>query len=343
MAAFAEGMPCWLDASLPDLEAGKRFYGELFGWTFGPGGGPEYAYYTEAFSGGKRVAGLVAKRDGRMPTTWGIYFATADAAALGRRIEAAGGRLVNRPLPQPMPRPLASGPSGALALAADPGGAVFGLWEAGDDTGFEKQGTPGAFCWTEVYTRDPARVDPFYASVLGFQGTDLPDSPEGGGVAGAGAGEEVPFRMWSPAGTEAGPDTAIGGRSVITDAFPKEMPAHFLNYFSVGDCDAAATDVVRLGGRITAAPFDIPSGRMAVLTDNQGASFAVLAEAPGDPEKGPQEQRVSEARGEETEEAGERATGEATGGGSGAGSAGSGGAADRGSGGAESGGATARE
>ena len=35
MAAFAEGEPCWVDVSLPDVEAGKRFYGELFGWTFG--------------------------------------------------------------------------------------------------------------------------------------------------------------------------------------------------------------------------------------------------------------------------------------------------------------------
>ncbi|MFE4643233.1 VOC family protein, partial [Streptomyces sp. NPDC056730] len=28
MDAFAEGTPCWVDVSLPDLEAGKRFYGE---------------------------------------------------------------------------------------------------------------------------------------------------------------------------------------------------------------------------------------------------------------------------------------------------------------------------
>ena len=34
---FAEGVPCWADAMLSDVEAGKRFYGELFGWTFGEG------------------------------------------------------------------------------------------------------------------------------------------------------------------------------------------------------------------------------------------------------------------------------------------------------------------
>lgn len=33
-AAFPEGVPCWVDAQLADVAAGKRFYGELFGWTF---------------------------------------------------------------------------------------------------------------------------------------------------------------------------------------------------------------------------------------------------------------------------------------------------------------------
>lgn len=265
MAAFAEGMPCWVDVSLPDLEAGKRFYGELFGWTYGPDSGAARGHYTEALSDGRKVAGLAAKQDGRMPTAWGVYFATSDAVTLSATIRAAGGRMIREPMPL--------APFGVVAQAADPGGAVFGLWEAGDDTGFEKKGLPGSFCWTEVYTRDKARVDPFYERVFGFRGTDLPDGA-------------VDFRLWSPAGTEPGPDTAIGGRSVITDAFPAEMPGHFLCYFSVADCDRAAADAVRLGGRVTAPPFDIAYGRMAVLSDDQGASFAVLAEPGPGPNPG---------------------------------------------------------
>ncbi|WP_329064919.1 VOC family protein [Streptomyces sp. NBC_01429] len=258
MAAFAEGTPCWVDVSLPDLEAGKRFYGELFGWTFGETADSGAGRGAEAFSDGKRVAGLVAKKDGRMPTVWGVYFATADAVGLSRRITAAGGTLVRGPA--------ALGRSGVIAQAADPAGTVFGIRQPGDDPGFERTGLPGSFCWTELYTRDKERVDPFYESVLGFRGTDLP-------------GASVDFRMWSPAGAEPGEASAIGGRSVITDAFPAEMPGHFLSYFSVADCDATAATAVRLGGRVTAPPFDIPHGRMSVLLDNQGASFAVLSGA----------------------------------------------------------------
>ncbi|MFI1397608.1 VOC family protein [Streptomyces sp. NPDC020681] len=257
MAAFPEGTPCWVDAALPDVEAGKRFYGELFGWTFQQqGDGP----YADVFSDGKLVAALAPKTDGRMPTVWGVYFATPDAAVLAGRITAAGGQVIVPPNPVGFP-----GASGIAATAADPGGAVFGLWEAGDRAGFEKQGKPGSYCWAEVYTRDKERADPFYETVFGYTGTDLED-------------DSVDFRLWSPRGAEPGEETAIGGRSVITDAFPAEMPDHFLIYFCVDDCDEAAAAVTRLDGRVQAPPFDTPYGRIAVLTDNQGATFAVLAE-----------------------------------------------------------------
>ncbi|MEU0657506.1 MULTISPECIES: VOC family protein [Streptomyces] len=256
MSAFTEGTPCWADAMLPDLEAGKRFYGELFGWTFDDGD-PAYGSYTNAFSDGKRVAGLTPKRDGRMPTVWGVYFATPDVVATTRRIREAGGKLVMDPMP--------IGPFGTMAQAVDPGGAVFGLWEAGEHNGFEKQGEPCSFCWTEVYTREKDTVDSFYETVFGFQVRDLDDA-------------SIDFRVWSPAGTQASDETAVGGRSVITDAFPAEMPAHFLIYFAVEDCDDTAALATGLGGRVTEEPFDTPYGRIALIADNQGAVFAVLAE-----------------------------------------------------------------
>ncbi|MET8327759.1 VOC family protein [Streptomyces sp. NPDC005181] len=306
MAAFAHSAPCWVDVQLPDLEAGKRFYGELFGWTFRAGEEVDRGgLCADALSGDKLVAALAAKQDGRMPTAWGVYFATDDITATVARIRQAGGQVITEPV--------RAGSAGVLAQAADPGGAVFGLWQAGDRSGFQKQNEPGSFCWTEVYTRQKDRVDAFYEEVFGFRGTDLgapgtgeagtgesgpaepdadesgpaepetaQDGPGGSGIPGPGSsapGADVPgadFRMWSPAGTEPGPDTAIGGRSVITDAFPAEMPSYFLSYFAVEDCDATAETVIRLGGRVSEPPSDIPYGRMAVLHDNQGAVFAVL-------------------------------------------------------------------
>ncbi|MFF8958785.1 VOC family protein [Streptomyces sp. NPDC014894] len=268
MEAFPEGTPCWAEAELPDAEAGKRFYGELFGWTFRPGEGRS----ADAVGGGRLVAGLAPKGDGRMPTVWNISFAADDITALAGRITAAGGRLIGGPHPV--------GDRGTAATAADPGGAVFGLWQAGRRAGFETWGVPGAYCWTEVYTWDKQRADPFYEDVFGFTGTDLPQVAD----PGSGSGSTMDIRLWSPRGAPrpdsaaAGAETAVAGRCVLTDAFPPELPGHFLVYFCVKDCDAAVAHAVRLGGRVQAPPFDILYGRIAVLMDNQGASFAVLAE-----------------------------------------------------------------
>ncbi|WP_069171263.1 VOC family protein [Streptomyces griseus] len=261
MAAFAQSVPCWVDVQLSDLEAGKRFYGGLFGWTFRAEDGMPFA---DAYSDGRLVAALAAKQDGRMPTAWGVYFATDDILASVALVRKAGGQVITDPV--------RAGRAGVLAQVADPGGAVFGLWQAGDRAGFEKRYEPGAFCWTEVRTRQPERVDAFYEEVFGFRGTD-PDEVAGG------AGEVADLRVFSPAGTEPGPDTAVLGRAVLTDAVPAMLPSHFLTYFAVADCARAAESAVRLGGRISAPAQDTPYGRTAVLQDDQGAAFAVLQPA----------------------------------------------------------------
>ncbi|MDX3226371.1 VOC family protein [Streptomyces sp. ME19-01-6] len=261
MAAFAEGVPCWADAMLPDLEAGKRFYGELFGWTFGAGE-PRYGRYTQAFHHGRNVAALAPKPDGRMPTVWNIYFAAQDAAATAARIRAADGRLITEPM--------RIGDFGAMATAVDPGGAVFGVWQAGSHPGFEEHGAPGSYGWSELRTRDPERVDAFYRAVFGY------GTVRQGGQGGQGGQGEADVVFWAPRGKPAEPGYAIGARTVMGDRFPAEMPAHFLTYFVVANCDEAARTAHALGGRLLNDPENTPYGRFAVLADNQGALFAVV-------------------------------------------------------------------
>ncbi|MET9380185.1 VOC family protein [Streptomyces sp. NPDC002928] len=228
-----EGVPCWVDAQLPDVEAGRRFYGELFGWTF------EEAYGTSVWArkDGETVAALAHKTDGRMPTVWTVYFATPDAEALVRRVRDADGQVVTPPEP-------VDG-LGVAALVADPEGAVFGLWQPGTHPGFATRHEPGTFAWAQLYARDTAAANAFYGGLF----------------------HDALF------GRDAEPDF---GRAPVTDLFPAEMPPHFLVHFRVEDCAAALATVNRLGGRIQAGPFAASYGTVAVVTDNQGASFALL-------------------------------------------------------------------
>ncbi|MEV4226156.1 VOC family protein [Streptomyces bobili] len=232
-SVYAEGVPCWVDAQLPDVDAGKRFYGGLFGWDF------EEAYGSSVWArlDGAPVAALGRKTDGRMPTVWTVSFATPDAEATVRRIRTAGGQVVTVPTP-------VDG-AGVAALAVDPEGAVFGLWQAGSHPGFGVRHRPGAFAWAQLYARDTETANTFYGHLF----------------------HEALF------GPDAVPDF---GRAPVADVFPEVMPPHFLVHFGVEDCEAALGAVSRLGGRVQAGPFTASYGTVAVVTDNQGASFALL-------------------------------------------------------------------
>ncbi|WP_333739101.1 VOC family protein [Streptomyces sp. IBSBF 2806] len=235
-SVYAEGVPCWVDAQLPDVDAGKRFYGELFGWSFEERA-EGYGDSVWARLDGEPVAALAHKTDGRMPTVWTVYFATPDAEATSRRILAAGGQVVTAPMPV--------GGLGTAALAADPEYAVFGLWQPAGHPGFGVRHRPGAFAWAELYARDTEAANTFYGHLF----------------------HEALF------GPGAAPDF---GRAPVSDVFPEMMPPHFLVHFGAEDCEAALGAVSRLGGRVQAGPFTASYGTVAVVTDNQGASFALL-------------------------------------------------------------------
>ncbi|MFF7858688.1 VOC family protein [Streptomyces sp. NPDC007904] len=233
---YTEGTPCWVDAQLPDVEAGKRFYGELFGWTFREE--PDEPRETvRALQDGEPVASLAHKTDGRLPTVWTVSFATPDAEALCRRLRAAGGQIVSPPLP--------SGARGVGALVTDSEGAVFALWQPGEHPGFGRRHEPGTFAWVQLYTRDTEAAGAFYGDLFH-------DALFGPGAA---------------------PDF---GRAPVSDVFPAEMPPHFLVHFAAEDPAAALGEVTRLGGRVQVPPFETSYGTVAVVTDNQGASFALL-------------------------------------------------------------------
>ncbi|MEU3292452.1 VOC family protein [Streptomyces longwoodensis] len=232
-SVYGEGVPCWVDAQLPDVDAGKRFYGELFGWSFEDAhGGSVWARLD-----GEPVAALARKADGRMPTVWTVYFAAPDVTATARRIDAAGGQVVAAPFPV--------GELGAAALVTDPEGAVFGLWQAGRHPGFGTRHRPGTFAWAQLYARDTERANGFYGGLF----------------------HDALF------GPDAEPDF---GRAPVTDVFPAQMPPHFVVHFGVEDCEAALGTVGRLGGRVQSGPFTASYGTVAVVTDDQGASFALL-------------------------------------------------------------------
>ncbi|MFF4848413.1 VOC family protein [Streptomyces sp. NPDC001194] len=257
MAEFPEGAPCWVDAMFKDVEGAKAFYSDVLGWTFGESSS-EYGNYTQAYSDGKAVAAVVPPMPGAdAPSQWCLYFASPDAAATAEKIKSAGGRL--------MMEPMQVGTFGTMAIAKEPSGAVFGVWQPGEHKGFEKIGEPGAYSWAEVFTRDPAKADGFLSQVFPYEAQTMEpgDDPETAGMD---------FRIYSVGGKE----NPVLGRMKMGDEFPPEIPPYVQVYFGVPDCDEAVAKAKKHGGALHFGPMDSPFGRFAALTDQQGAAFAVI-------------------------------------------------------------------
>ncbi|MFI9615149.1 VOC family protein [Streptomyces sp. NPDC052023] len=250
MAGKPEGTPIWADAMFSDVEGAKTFYGDVLGWTFGEATS-EFGNYTQAYSEGKAVAAVVPPVPGQEgQSQWCLYFASPDAAATAGRIRENGGQVLMDPMQVE--------DFGSMCLATDPSGVVFGVWQPGTHQGFEApMDQPGAYCWAEVFTREPEKSDPFFSAVFPYTAQQMED-------------DGVDFRIFNLRGNP------VLGRMKMTDEFPPDVP-HYINvYFTVADCDDAVARATKLGGVLRFGPTDSPFGRFAALSDPQGANFSVI-------------------------------------------------------------------
>jgi predicted enzyme related to lactoylglutathione lyase len=242
---FAPGMPCWADLSVPDLDQAREFYTAVTGWDVPPGN-PEFGGYTIAAVDSNAVAGIGPMMGDSSVSAWTLYFASRDADATQAAIAESGGTVL-------MPAGDV-GSFGRMLIAADPAGAVFGVWQAAEMDGFGEPGTTGSFAWCDLRSTDPDAARDFYAAVFGFAYT--PMEMAGPAYATFSLGDDGP---------------PMGGMGDMMGH--DNVPPHWLVYFAVADADASAASARELGGTAMAEPFDTPFGRMIPMADPAGAVF----------------------------------------------------------------------
>jgi uncharacterized protein len=251
VTSYAPGTPSWVDLMTSDPEGARTFYAGLFGWEIEVGP-PETGNYGMARLRGHNVAGLGGEpaRDG-MPTAWTTYIATDDVDGAVKRIADAGGEV--------MMGPMDVMGEGRMAVATDPTGAVFGMWQPGGHSGASLVNEPGTISWNELATRDLAAARRFYGAVFGYDWADV-DTGEGGPL----------YATFVVGGR------SVGGAMQMNDQWPAGIPSHWMPYFAVADADEAVAAVERLGGRVNVPPMDSPYGRFAIVADPQGGVFSVI-------------------------------------------------------------------
>ncbi|MGW7821540.1 VOC family protein [Streptomyces puniciscabiei] len=239
------GGPCWTELGTSDLEGAKRFYTELFGWRPETDPRQEAGGYTVAHLGDAAVAALTPLYQESQPVAWNVSFAVTDADTAVRRVEEAGGTVILGPVDV--------FDVGRFAVALDPTGAVFQLWQARSFPGAGLFNAPGTLGWVELATRHTERARDFYTTVFGWS-----------------VNASEAYTQWGIDGGD------FGGMADMGDRFPPQVPPHWLPYFAVDDVDATAEVAQRAGGAIVLAPVSVPDGpRVAVLRDPQGAAFGV--------------------------------------------------------------------
>ncbi|MDQ1519056.1 MAG: uncharacterized protein QOI55_129 [Actinomycetota bacterium] len=243
---YTHGTPCWVDLGASDVDAAGAFYRGLFGWeTLDQG--EEAGHYTMCALRGQSVAAIAPSQGGH--PSWTTYFAVDDVDVAMRRIAAAGGTVLDGPIDV--------FETGRMAVAQDPTGGFFCLWQAREHIGATLVNEPGALCWNELAVRDVPRALSFYGAVFDMTAKT----------------SELAGHLYH--------ELQVDGRTVagvmpMNEQWPPDAPTHWMTYFGVEDCDAAVAHAEGLGATVSVPPTDIPPGRFSVLNDPQGAVFSII-------------------------------------------------------------------
>ncbi|HUI48298.1 MAG TPA: VOC family protein [Acidimicrobiia bacterium] len=247
---YASGTPNWIDVQTTDTNAAKKFYGELFGWTYvdNPIDEANGVYYSMAVIDGHDVGAVSPLGDqaaAGVPPHWNSYISVDDIEATTANVEDAGGTVVAPPFDVM--------DAGRMAVIQDPTGAMFELWQAKNHIGATLVNEPGTFSWSELLTPDVPKAAAFYKRVLGWESATH-------------AGE-MPYTEFK-----------LDGNSIAGAMNPPMpgMPPVWGIYFAVADTDATVAKAKSLGASVFSEPMDIEPGRFAVLADPQGAIFSVI-------------------------------------------------------------------
>ncbi|OON75111.1 VOC family protein [Streptomyces tsukubensis] len=243
------GTPCWVSLMAHRPEASQAFYGALFGWEFQPGP-QQLGPYVRALLDGHEVAGIGQLPEGReLPIAWTPYLASDDVNVTAETIRHCGGTVGVGPLD--------AAEAGRMAIASDPAGAVFGVWQAAAHLGAALTGVPGAQAWNELVTRESASVSAFYRAVFGFR-TEAEVSADL---------DYVTLLL------DEKPMAAVHG---VGNSPSYGQGSRWMTYFAVADVERAVERVGGLGGHLVTPPRDTAHGRIATVADPEGAVFTVI-------------------------------------------------------------------
>jgi predicted enzyme related to lactoylglutathione lyase len=242
---FEPGVPCWVDTWQDDAAAALDFYAGLFGWE--AAAGPSYSMGRLR---GRDAAGFGSPCPDGAPAQWTTYVWVADADATAAAARDAGGTVVTEPFD--------ALDGGRIAILADPGGAVFGVWQPDEHGGAQVVNEPSAWAMSMLLTGDVDTAAAFYGALFDWETEAF--------------GPATMFRLPGFVGGEAAQPVP---RDVVAVMAPGDGRPRWQPDFWVDDIEAAVARAGELGGSIVEPVSASPVGKTAVLADPAGAEFSI--------------------------------------------------------------------
>lgn len=251
------GQFVWYDLMTTDVEAAKRFYSSLAGWSTelfdkSPPQNP-YTLWKHEGSAIGGVVGLTSEQRARgIPPHWMPSVQVNNVDSTLRQAESLGGKTVVPPMDVP--------DTGRYAIIQDPQGAMIAIFTPKSGpmaTAFD--GTPrvGRVSWHELTTTDYKKAFDFYRQLFGWAKTSELDM--GGGNM---------YFMYGMTGK-------MFGGMYNRPPNMASVPPFWLNYIFVKDLNKSLDSATRAGAKVVNGPMDVSGGKIVVLADPQGAAIAL--------------------------------------------------------------------
>ena len=246
----APGTHIWYELLTSDVNAARKFYGNVIGWqlkehVFVPG-------YFQFAAPDSDIGGMMALAGdaGITRPVWLGYIGVSD-------VDATVAAALRDGATQCVPATDIPG-VGRFAMIRDPQGVAFYVMRGAVEGGVSRSFAPlvGHCQWNELVTSDPVGALAFYTKHFGWL-----------------KGDSMPM---GPLGTY---QFLLNGSDRFGAMMPRTRegaPPIWRYYFGVDDIDRAAKAINEGGGRLLQDPQQVPGGGYAaVALDPQGAEFGI--------------------------------------------------------------------
>lgn len=238
----------WKDLMCDDIPAVKKFYSELFGWTYVNTGDSEDDY-TVVLHDGKPIGGIFKLKNveaSHRYSQWISYVSVADMNQAVNYTKVSGGSIYREPFELPN--------RGTVSFILDSQQAVLAFVKS--SSGDPKDTTPvyNEWLWTELWSNNIDNSVKFYSELFGYNVKKFNTK----------AGNQ--YDVFEKEGRK---------RAGLVKIPYENVKPHWMPYIAVKDPSEIVKKVEQLGGTVYVGTEGIAGNNAAIIADPSGAVFTV--------------------------------------------------------------------